>query len=153
MSYRNILGTLDKDLILNITSPTDGVTDNVTGILQLGAVDGASEGNFFAAGTVCGDGALRVVAQDPADRAKLAAAADAASIVVVVDYIGGSSGSTVVGSASVSHTAAAGSGLPFYTDPIVLDGRDYGRVKVTVTLPASIGLGEISIAWVPTSGY
>lgn len=151
MSYRNILGTLDKDLILNITSPTDGVTDNVTGILQLGAVDGAAEGNVFPAGTVSGEGALRVVAQDPADRAKLAAVADAGAIVVLVDYITGASGSTVGGSASVSHVAADGSGLPFYTDPIVLDGRDYGRVQVTITLPASVALGEISIVWVPTN--
>lgn len=153
MNYKNILGTLDKDLILNIATPTDGVTDNVTGILQLGSVDDAAEGNFFPGGTVCGEGALRVVAQNPADRDKLAAAADAQSIVVVVDYIDGASGSTVGGSASVSHTATGGGGLPFYTDPIVLDGRDYGRVQVTITLPASIGLSEISVAWVPTSAY
>lgn len=151
MSYRNILGTLDKDLILDIANPTDGGNDNLTGILQLGAVDGASEGNFFAGGTVCGDGALRVVAQDPADRAKLAAAADAAAIVVVVDYIDGPTGSTVGGSASVSHTAVGGSGLPWYTDPIVLDGRDYGRIQVTITLPTAIALGNISVVWTPTN--
>ena len=141
MSHTPDVGTLDEQLIRRIATPADGA--NALGTLQLGPVVDAVEGFVFPQGAVYGRGKLQVVALVDADKAILNAEAD--EVQLTVDFL---EGNTANVEHSVSSQVPEGASSKHATNPIRLPDN-YGRVDITVTVPAGLGLSELAVAWTP----